>query len=59
MKKTYIIPAMQPVDYEVEGMICAISSVGGNAGIGLAEDDAIIPSEADAPANPFGESIFD
>ena len=59
MKKNYIIPAMQPVDYEVEGMICAISSVGGNAGIGLAEDDADIPGEADVRYNPFGESIFD
>lgn len=59
MKKNYIIPAMQPVDYEVEGMICAISSVGGDAGVGLAEDDATIPSEADVRYNPFGESIFD
>ena len=59
MKKNYIIPAMQPVDYEVEGMICAISSIGGNANIGLAEDDADIPTEADVNDNPFGETLFD
>lgn len=59
MKKNYIIPAMKPLDYEVESMICAISSVGGNAGINLAGDEDEVPGEADVNANPFGDSIFD
>ena len=61
MKKTYISPAMDVTLYVAEQMLAgSITSVGGNAGIGLADPNTQDPpAEGDVKANPFGESIFD
>ncbi|MBO4800646.1 MAG: hypothetical protein J5545_02135 [Bacteroidaceae bacterium] len=59
MKKNYIQPELKPFGYEVEGMICALSSIGGDAGISFADDDDDVPGTADAPENPFGGSFFE
>jgi len=58
MKKNYIIPALQPMSMDVERVIAgSITAIGGDAGIEIGEGDA--PGTADAPGNPFGDSIFE
>ena len=58
MKKTYISPAMDVTRVIAEQMIAAsIANVGGNSDIQLGDGET--PTTADAPVNPFGESIFD
>ena len=58
MKKTYISPAMDVTRVVAEQMIAAsIANVGGDAGVVPGEGE--IPGTAEAPANPFGDSIFD
>ena len=58
MKKNYIIPALQPMSMDVERMVAAsVTNIGGNSGIEIGTGDA--PETAEAPGNPFGESIFD
>lgn len=58
MKKTYIAPALEYMQTEVQQMLAgSITAVGGNSGIGLGEGEA--PEEADVKGNFFGGSIFD
>ncbi len=55
-KRQYIAPAIAAVSCADELMLntASISSVGGNAGIGLADSDAPVPSEADAKGHTGG-----
>lgn len=60
MKKTYITPVTDICQMDAEQMVAAsITSVGGNSGIEMGDDDT--PTEADIKeaGNFFGESIFE
>ena len=58
MKKTYIIPAMDVTNIVATQMVAtSITSIGGNSDLVFGDGDA--PGSADAPANPFGDAIFE
>ena len=61
MKKTYMVPALSEQRVQTEQMLAgSITGVGGDAGIGLADDPtAAPPAEGDVKGNFYGESIFD
>ncbi len=60
MKKTYMTPALSEHTIQTEMLIAAsITSVGGNSGIQMGNEET--PTEADVKdgGNYFGETIFD